>query len=354
MYTTKPGESAQLTFKGTGMELYLRTQNANNTTKPSDEAAQDVTDHSYMLVQVYASDTADANSLKRMSFVDVNNLFVESKNGYGYNTPCWTVDGMIYGTYTVVVRYVKGTTYGLAIDGFRVTNTLNPSDATTNGFYADVYEANMQTSEIRNMVLAQANVSNAIFGMSAPMYQVGVNEVLDAVFDDKDVISGATIIDSNGTVDTNVTVDENLVNIGPKNEIYLKNGQAVVMQIPSTYSTVQVGMRSLTGTPVQYKINTEEKTMNSTVDMYYKVSLAEGKLVIQNVSGGILALTKLKVTGAGTTTNDVSVETTPEAIRYAMALMRGHRQSRSSRTSPRMRGITTTSTTSSTAALSTA
>lgn len=323
MYTTTPGESAQLTFKGTGMELYLRTQNANATSDPATEA-NNATDHSYMLVQVYAGDTADANHLKRMSFVDVNNLFVQhGTDKYGYNTPCWTVDGMTYGTYTVVVRYVKGTTYGLAIDGFRVTNTLNPSDATTNGFYADVGEANMQTAEIRNMVLAQANVNNAIFGMSAPMYQVGVNEVLDAVFDDKDVISGATIIDSNGTVDTNVTVDENLVNIGPKNEIYLKNGQAVVMQIPSTYSTVQVGMRSLTGTPVQYKINTEEKTMNSTVDMYYKVSLAEGKLVIQNVSGGILALTKLKVTGAGTTTNDVSVETTPEAIRYAMALMRG-------------------------------
>ena len=113
------------------------------------------------------------------------------------------------------------------------------------------------------------------------------------------------------------------------------------MQIPSTYSTVQVGMRSLTGTPVQYKINTEEKTMNSTVDMYYKVSLAEGKLVIQNVSGGILALTKLKVTGAGTTTNDVSVETTPAALR-----------SRSSPTCPRAPGITTMSMTSSTAALS--
>lgn len=312
-YTTTPGESAQLTFKGTGMELYLRTQNANATSDPATEA-NNATDHSYMLVQVYAGDTADANNLKRMSFVDVNNLFVaHGSDKYGYNTPCWTV----------VVRYVKGTTYGLAIDGFRVTNTLNPDNATTKDFYAAVHEDNMQTSEIRNMVLAQANVSNAIFDMSDKMYRVGVNEVLDAVFDDKDVISGATIIDSNGTVDTNVTVDENLVNIGPKNEIYLKNGQAVVMQIPSTYSTVQVGMRSLTGTPVQYKINTEEKTMNSTVDMYYKVSLAEGKLVIQNVSGGILALTKLKVTGAGTTTNDVSVETTPEAIRYAMALMRG-------------------------------
>lgn len=95
------------------------------------------------------------------------------------------------------------------------------------------------------------------------------------------------------------------------------------MQLTGSYASVQVGMRSLTGDAVTYKINTEEKTMNSTVDMYYKVSLAEGKLVIQNVSGGILALTKLKVTGAGTTTNDVSVETTPEAIRYAMALMRG-------------------------------
>ena len=323
MYTTTPGESAQLTFKGTGMELYLRTQSANKTSNLNET---DATDHSYMLVQVYAGDTADANSLKRMSFVDVNNLFVEHENGYGYNTPCWTVDGMTYGTYTVVVRYVKGTTYGLAIDGFRVTNTLNPSDATTNGFYADVGEANMQTAEIRNMVLAKANVNNAIFGMSAPMYQVGVDEVLDAVFDDKDVIAGATIIESNGTVTTNVTVDKDLVNIGPKNEIYLEPNQAVVMELTGNYASVQVGMRSLTSEAVSYKINGTSATMNSTVDMYYKVKPVEGKLVIQNVSGGILALTRLKVTSAAATTADdsgVIPQTTPEAIRYAMALMRG-------------------------------
>lgn len=91
------------------------------------------------------------------------------------------------------------------------------------------------------------------------------------------------------------------------------------MTVPTTYTTVQVGMRSLTGDTVTYQINSDaEKEMKSTVDMYNKVNLAEGKLVIQNVTGGILALTKLKVTGAGTTTNDVSVETTPEAIRYAM------------------------------------
>ena len=327
MYTTTPGESAQLTFKGTGMELYLRTQNANKTSNLNET---DATDHSYMLVQVYAGDTADANSLKRMSFVDVNNLFVaHGSDKYGYNTPCWTVDGMTYDTYTVVVRYVKGTTYGLAIDGFRVTNTLNPDNATTKDFYAAVHEDNMQTSEIRNMVLAQANVSNAIFGMSAPMYQVGVDEVLDAVFDDKDVISGAAIIASNGTVNTNVTVDKDLVNIGPKNEIYLEPGQAVVMQFTKTYASVQVGMRSLTGAAVTYQINSETaKTMNSTVDMYYPVKLVGNMLVIRNTSENdeILALTKLKVTSATAATgNDPGVvpQTTPEAIRYAMALMRG-------------------------------
>lgn len=319
-YTNTKGADATLTFKGTGMELYLRTQNANETSNLSET---DATNHSYMLVQVYAGDTADANSLKRMSFVDVNNLFVQSKTGYGYNTPCWTVDGMTYGTYTVVVRYVKGTTYGLAIDGFRVTNTLNPDNATTKDFYAAVHEDNMQTSEIRNMVLKQAEVYN----LADNWYKVG-NEVIYAVYDAEDaarIINGAVLIkqnyDQNGGTDVQVTSD--LVNIGPKNEIYLNQGEAVVMQLTGSYASVQVGMRSLTGDAVTYKINGTQDTMNSTVDMYYKVVPVEGKLVIQNVSGGILALTKLKVTGAGTTTNDVSVETTPEAIRYAMALMRG-------------------------------
>lgn len=317
--TTTVGSSATFQFKGTGLELYLRTKNTNNTTDPTNEAANSVDGHSYMLVQVYeGNDPTNTSSLKRMSFVDVNNLFVQKDTQYGYNTPCWTVDGMADDEYTVVVRFVKGET--LAIDGFRVTNKAYESS------YAQDNEAQMDTAEIRNMVIANATTKLYFdaYANADKMYRIATNKVLDAVFDETDTITGAVILtnDSNGT-DT-VTVDKELLNIGPKNEIYLKNGQAVVMQIPTTYTTVQVGMRSLTGETVKYQINSEPtKEMNSTVDMYYKVKLVEGKLVIQNVSGGILALTKLKVTGAGTTTNDVSVETTPEAIRYAMALMRG-------------------------------
>lgn len=314
--TTAVGSSATFQFKGTGLELYLRTKNTNNTTDPTNEAANSVDGHSYMLVQVYQGTSAATENLKRMSFVDVNNLFVQKDTQYGYNTPCWTVDGMDDGEYTVVVRFVKGET--LAIDGFRVTNKAYESS------YAQDNEAQMKTSEIRNMVLANVKTPDTIYGLADPMYRVGVNEVLDAVFDADDTLTGAVIIDSNGSNETTVKVDKELVNIGPKNEIYLNQGEAVVMTVPTTYTTVQVGMRSLTGDTVKYQINSEPtKEMNSTVDMYYKVNLVEGKLVIQNVSGGILALTKLKVTGAGTTTNDVSVETTPEAIRYAMALMRG-------------------------------
>ncbi len=318
--TTTVGSSATFQFNGTGLELYLRTENTNSTSDPTSDAANSVDGHSYMLVQVYeGNDPTNTSSLKRMSFVDVNNLFVQpNRAGYGYNTPCWTVDGMADGEYTVVVRFVKGET--LAIDGFRVTNKAYESS------YAQDNEAQMDTAEIRNMVIAnaQTNLSFDAYSNANEMYRVTANKVLDAVFDESDKITGAVILtnDSNGT--NTVQVDKELLNIGPKNEIYLKNGQAVVMQIPTTYTTVQVGMRSLTGATVKYQINSEaEKEMKSTVDMYYKVKLVEGKLVIQNVSGGILALTKLKVTGAGTTTNDVSVETTPEAIRYAMALMRG-------------------------------
>lgn len=319
--TTTVGSSATFQFKGTGLELYLRTENTNSTSDPTSDAANSVDGHSYMLVQVYeGNDPTNTSSLKRMSFVDVNNLFAQPNlAGYGYNTPCWTVDGMADGEYTVVVRFVKGET--LAIDGFRVTNKAYESS------YAQDNEAQMTTSEIRNMVLKQAEVYN----LADNWYKVG-NEVIDAVYDAEDaarIINGAVLIkqnyDQNGGTDVQVTSE--LVNIGPKNEIYLNPGEAVVMTVPTTYTTVQVGMRSLTGETVKYQINSEPtKEMKSTVDMYYRVALADGgKLVIQNKSDSkqILALTKLKVTGAGTTTNDVSVETTPEAIRYAMALMRG-------------------------------
>lgn len=318
--TTTVGSDATFKFNGTGLELYLRTKNTSVN-------AEDVTNHSYMLVQVYEGSEATTDHLKRMSFVDVNNLFVAKDTGYGYNTPCWTVNDMALNDYTVVVRFVKG--QELAIDGFRVTGTQGERYEKA---YARDGEANMQTAEIRNMVIAnaQTNLNFDAYSNANDMYRVTANKVLDAVFDESDVLTGAVVLTNDDTMGVNiVTVDADLLNIGPKNEIYLQPGQAVVMELTGTYASVQVGMRSLTGAAVTYQINSgEEQTMNSTVDMYYKVNLVDKKLVIQNTSKNkeILALTRLKVTSAtAATTNDSGVipQTTPEAIRYAMALMRG-------------------------------
>lgn len=87
--TTAVGSSATFQFKGTGLELYLRTENTNSTSDPTSDAANSVDGHSYMLVQVYeGNDPTNTSSLKRMSFVDVNNLFAQpNRAGYGYNTP---------------------------------------------------------------------------------------------------------------------------------------------------------------------------------------------------------------------------------------------------------------------------
>lgn len=144
--TTTVGSDATFKFNGTGLELYLRTKNTSVN-------AEDVTNHSYMLVQVYEGSEATTDHLKRMSFVDVNNLFVAKDTGYGYNTPCWTVNDMALNDYTVVVRFVKG--QELAIDGFRVTGTQGERYEKA---YARDGEANMQTAEIRNMVIANAIV----------------------------------------------------------------------------------------------------------------------------------------------------------------------------------------------------
>ena len=95
-----------------------------------------------------------------------------------------------------------------------------------------------------------------------------------------------------------VTADADMINNGPKNEIYLKSGQTIAMRLTaSAYDKVAVGMRSLNGGTVSYQINNQpESTLSSTVDMYYEVQPQNGMLVIENTGDTVLALTKIKVT----------------------------------------------------------
>lgn len=86
---------------------------------------------------------------------------------------------------------------------------------------------------------------------------------------------------------------------GPKSEVYLQPGQSVAFRVDgSAAKYFYVGMKSLTGADVTVKYSGGEQTISHTTDLYYKLTPdGNGYIVIQNTSGGILALTKLRTTG---------------------------------------------------------
>ncbi len=98
------------------------------------------------------------------------------------------------------------------------------------------------------------------------------------------------------------TVQEYIANGGPQNEIYLKKGDdqsyAVVFQIGSTQSTIQVSLRAVKNNdPVTVNLgNGVTKQITSVTEMYYEVTSDEnGVFTIANTGDGILAIGNVKL-----------------------------------------------------------
>jgi hypothetical protein len=90
---------------------------------------------------------------------------------------------------------------------------------------------------------------------------------------------------------------------GPKNEVYLSKGQAIVLKVQEG-NTYYVGMKSLTGKPVTVNVSgidlsePTEIALSHTTDMYYQVTPINGYIVIQNggAEGTVLSITNLRTT----------------------------------------------------------
>ena len=107
---------------------------------------------------------------------------------------------------------------------------------------------------------------------------------------------------------------------GPKSEVYLDNGQQVAINITSG-KYYYIGLRSLKGDEVTVQINGTTKKLSHTTDLYYEATPASGSIItIKNTSGGILAITKLRTTGAGNTTNGAKLVSTEETLAYVRSL----------------------------------
>ena len=237
-----------------------------------------------MSLWLYEGEGTDGTLLK-LGYVDTANNWLEENNGNYYTTPVFSYKDLTAGTYTVKIL-VNSDSDTISLDGFRVYHTQGD---TYESVYAADEEDQALTAEVRDITIAGSTYNLADID---DWYKYGEN-IISAVYDETNDGSGAVILGQGNEV----TADADMINNGPKNEIYLKSGQTIAMKLTaSAYDKVAVGMRSLNGGTVSYEINNQQGSVSSTVDMYYEVQPNNGMIVIENKSNNVLALTKIKVT----------------------------------------------------------
>ena len=259
------GDSAELTFTGTGIDIYT------NSTPDSGRLFATVTNDAGSIVKVVQVETA----LK-----DGTTGATEGQAVNGYNVPVISLDLGTRDSYTVKLTHMKTTAEDesdtVSIDGYRVYGTLEGDRPA----YASDGEANPTYVELRDRVLAALSVETS---ESQYADQIAEN-ALSQVYSKEGTTAGAVLLSN---VDYETSNAQDLLDNGPKNELYLRAGESVVFKATGS---VQVGMKAL-DEDVNYTMNGTTADLTSSTDMYYKVN------AITNNSGGILAITKVKVLG---------------------------------------------------------
>lgn len=282
--TLGTNEQGTFVFTGTGVDVYARSTTGSGK----------------VMVYLYAG-SDDNRTLKRLVTVDTRQLGDQSSEdsnpNTAYNVPIVSLSGLAYGEYTirmleVQTKFADGTKQNLPvyIDGFRVYGTLENQAN-------DVYTADKEDSpvfiELRDKVLASLNAEATDSEQYAD--QIAKN-TLSQVYATAGTTEGAVIASVPG-IYTNDTLTDLLDN-GPKNEIYLWPNQALVFTI-TTNRVVQIGLKALNAA-TSYTINNgTAQDLNTSTDMFYTVpnsgTGSEQTITITNNGDGILAITKLKV-----------------------------------------------------------
>lgn len=239
--TTNGAAQFSYTFTGTGTSFFART---------SGTAA-------YMRVVITDKDGNTVYSGYR------NNIYksVEGTDvGTLYNVPVFTYEADNYGTYTVTVNIAKVNeklNYGkdFYLDGIRVINPLDSSDeniSIANAAYGTDGEANMTVATLREKLIgeAQLNEDNTI------SWNEGDNFVV--------------FTDNNGAI----TSAEEYRSNGPKEEVYLNNGQSVTFSLKdwdANTNKIYLGIKAPLGSG-SVSINGNTLNLSNAADCYYEIS----------------------------------------------------------------------------------
>lgn len=284
--TSSKGATATFTFTGTGVDIYSRTDNfvgkAYAKLSGATKENQDVTINKGLIVD--------------------NN----SSSGTYYQIPTLSFDDLEYGTYTVKITVMSGSTDNATyyLDAIRVYNPLGTVDdnSTAGKAYEEAGESNAQYIQLRKDL-----IDNTV-----------VEEISSS-------ITGSVFIDKteDGQLGQSTNIIGTYKDYGPKNEVYLANGQGVAFNVDGYNSNTKVfiGLKAPSGegTTVEVTKGTGKETLNinSAADLYYKITPdANGNVVIENTGDNLLSVTKVRLTNSNSSTTSYSLKSTPELMSY--------------------------------------
>ena len=279
--STSAWPTAQFTFKGTGFDIISLTDNTSGA----------------IVVDVYKGSKTEGSK-------PVHSYLVNNYYGYTYNqeTQKWEVDknaganaiyqipvmkvtGLDYGEYTAVIEVFYNSffdmnydensgknQYSFWLDAVRIYDPMGV-DRTE---YKDDHEGYPQYIKLRDTL---------VDGTAKP-----------------DGTDKTVFIDGGPTADIMTTY----ANLGPNNEVYLMNGQAITFKLTGAdvdkIASVQIGAKAPKGTANLNVNNTEIVSggLSTATEMYYDITtqVRDGnyQVTITNTTGNILSLTNLKIT----------------------------------------------------------
>lgn len=285
--------TATFTFTGTGFDLFSVTDSKSGTVTVTVYSGTDTTNRVMgIMSNTYFGYTHDAES----------DSLVATDNGALLQVPVIRAHDLSYGTYTVVVqpRYnyafdvAKTGKSGVYVDSVRIYDPMGNENAVANDAYKADGEYAPQYLEVRDTLVA----SNKDGSFTVSQLGIGKSVFLDG---------GKTSMDD-------------FANLGPKNEVYLQNGNSIAFHIVTDRadlpSTVQLGMK-LTGKGgntatvnlmnSEYNGWSEKVILNSTEERYYNIEAVvdwvqqpdgtfktASPVIVTNTSDAIVSLTSIK------------------------------------------------------------
>lgn len=302
------GATAQFTFTGTGVDVYSRTNSASGL----------------VIAMLYQQVTKEDGTveLEMIDGIVQDDLAV---SGDYYHVPTISFD-VPYGTYTVeLIATMSSDTitgafrYEYYLDGVRIYNPLGQ----TTKYHTDTVQAayglenNAVFKEVRDILLDYGDFNPGLGNSTdGKMGAVFIDWIREGQGSNKDQPGIGVPTYEIGTFES----------YGPKNEVYLTAGQAIVMKV-ETGNTYYVGMKSLTGNAVQVNVSGIDLDQTPTTieiahttDMYYRVNPIEDYIVIQNANTSgdeVLSITNLRTTN----TKEPAVNAGILAVQPKMAVM---------------------------------